>query len=590
MEDAADHGVAVVIMVISTPEAEAIVRKSGLSVVDLFRPFGDVEDLNGASRSLPPRVPFRSSTDAPAARVSLAATVQTVGEPYQLRKFSMRFADVSEMREMPQESSDKHMMRLMAQYDHEQIWMPKIDNRPVDPTAPTRAPMPDWALDAMDGENASAQASWFAAVRKQLVACAAYAEHSTVDHPVACLHVAASSQPWRRRSRGAGASSRGEAIRRGLTERRLWRLLWRASLSPPPSLLRPPSLPRLPPPGRPPPTRRNSTPRSLHRVQQSLLVSSGCRLPEAVHLTAAPVRRRGPVGVFNALFGAARLPTSLREGMADYNLVKCYVLLHDLTSGPANSQAAADGLQVAACSAPRGGERSAARMPCAPRAASVASAPQAAARRPPRGHSGPRCPRSPTLPPLSHAAPALHRGLSPSAAGDLARLRPRRVQGAADQLARRRRAAAARPVDGLTATRAQPLGRSAPSAHRGARRAAVGRGHGAGAHPGPRPPDPGPRPSTLTRTLDPTPDPDPGPGPEPYPRPRIRPRSRPRTDAEQVRKLVAGPLAKLALGHLQQRVVQISATVKASRQGVKNMVRSARGVGGRASHACVCPW
>lgn len=53
MEDAADHGVAAVIMVISTPEAEAIVRKSGLSVVDLFRPFGDVEDLNGASRSLP---------------------------------------------------------------------------------------------------------------------------------------------------------------------------------------------------------------------------------------------------------------------------------------------------------------------------------------------------------------------------------------------------------------------------------------------------------------------------------------------------------------------------------------------------------
>ena len=70
---------------------------------------------------------------------------------------------------------------------------------------------------------------------------------------------------------------------------------------------------------------------------------------------AAPVRRRGPVGVFNALFGAASLPTSLREGMADYNLVKCYVLLHDLTTGPANSQAATDGLQVAACSAPRCG-------------------------------------------------------------------------------------------------------------------------------------------------------------------------------------------------------------------------------------------
>ena len=66
--------------------------------------------------------------------------------------------------------------------------------------------------------------------------------------------------------------------------------------------------------------------------------------------------------------------------------------------------------------------------------------------------------------------------------------------------------------------------------------------------------------------------------PRPRPWPRPRPRPRPRADTEQVRKLVAGPLAKLVLGHLQQRVVQISATVKASRQGVKNMVRSARGV------------
>ena len=84
--------------------------------------------------------------------------------------------------------------------------------------------------------------------------------------------------------------------------------------------------------------------------------------------------------------------------------------------------------------------------------------------------------------------------------------------------------------------------------------------------------------------LDPSPDPGAGAGPEPYPRPRSRPRTLPRAGAEQVRKLVAGPLAKLALGHLQQRVVQISATVKASRQGVKNMVRAARGVGGRAPH------
>ena len=119
---------------------------------------------------------------------------------------------------------------------------------------------------------------------------------------------------------------------------------------------------------------------------------------------AAPVRRRGPVGVFNALFGAASLPTSLREGMADYNLVKCYVLLHDLTTGPANSQAATDGLQVAA-----GLQRPplwialrrthAMRAPCSPRGVGAPS------RRPPPTARPPR----PPLPPLSIAAPALHR-------------------------------------------------------------------------------------------------------------------------------------------------------------------------------------
>ena len=42
-----------------------------------------------------------------------------------------------------------------------------------------------------------------------------------------------------------------------------------------------------------------------------------------MHVAASS--QQGPVAVFNSLFGSASLPTSLREGMADYNLVKCYV-------------------------------------------------------------------------------------------------------------------------------------------------------------------------------------------------------------------------------------------------------------------------
>ena len=136
-----------------------------------------------------------------------------MGEPYQLRKFCMRFVHVSEMKAIPQDTSDHHMMRLMAQYHHEHIWLPRIDDQPGDPSTPTRALMPDWALDAMDGE--SAQASWFSAVRKHLVASLAYAEHSTVDHPVACLHVAASSQ----QSFAAG-TRRGKASSRAAWQQR----------------------------------------------------------------------------------------------------------------------------------------------------------------------------------------------------------------------------------------------------------------------------------------------------------------------------------------------------------------------------------
>ena len=222
-----------------------------------------------------------------------------------------------------------------------------------------------------------------------------------------------------------------------------------------------------------------------------------------VHLTSAPVHRRGPVGVFNALFGAASLPASLREGMADYNLVKCYVLLHDLTTGPANSQAAADGLQAAPCSALRCGERPAVCMPCTPHAGQGGGGALAAPMLPlmlPYG-APLRCRPPPAARPLHPKLP-----LSMPTAGDLARLRPRRVQAATDQLARRRRAAAARPVDGRTAARVQPHGRRAPSAQRAARCAAVRCGHGAGAHPDP---DPDPT-SAPTPTLALTPTPTPG--------------------------------------------------------------------------------
>jgi len=55
---------AAVVLVHATPEAEAAANKSGMKVVDLFRPFNVS---------------------------SLPYTVSTIGDPYQLKGFSLRF-------------------------------------------------------------------------------------------------------------------------------------------------------------------------------------------------------------------------------------------------------------------------------------------------------------------------------------------------------------------------------------------------------------------------------------------------------------------------------------------------------------------
>ena len=90
----------------------------------------------------------------------------------------------------PTELADKQMMKL--RHDHEQIWRLRIDDRPVDLIAPTRAPMPDWAVDALTARPARAGAV-VGGGAKQLVA-SSRTRSLLVDHLVACLHVAASSQ------------------------------------------------------------------------------------------------------------------------------------------------------------------------------------------------------------------------------------------------------------------------------------------------------------------------------------------------------------------------------------------------------------
>ena len=85
------HDPRAVIMILSTTEADALAAKSGLSLVDLFRPFGEVDEPG--------------------------VQVQTVGEPYRLRKFSMRFVHGQDMRPVPAEVAERHLTQLISTYE-----------------------------------------------------------------------------------------------------------------------------------------------------------------------------------------------------------------------------------------------------------------------------------------------------------------------------------------------------------------------------------------------------------------------------------------------------------------------------------------
>lgn len=133
--------VAAVIMVMSTPEANAVLQRSGLSASQLLEPFAMVQDPG--------------------------ILVHTTGEPYKLQRFQMRFQRAAEIREASLEGSERQLTELMSRLDAAQ------------PLAPRSA----------------AIAPWLGPMRAALASQLRYAEHSGNDYPVACLFIGAVSQP-----------------------------------------------------------------------------------------------------------------------------------------------------------------------------------------------------------------------------------------------------------------------------------------------------------------------------------------------------------------------------------------------------------
>ena len=146
------HGAAAVLMVHATPEAEAAANKSGMSIVDLLRPFSLVDG---------------------------AFTISTVGDPYQLKGFSLRFVHTSEFKELAGDTSEQHLAHLLSLYDcsAELAELERLDSSPQSALQQAAPSMP-----------------WVRAFREHLADALRNSEGASLDHPVGCVLVASAAQ------------------------------------------------------------------------------------------------------------------------------------------------------------------------------------------------------------------------------------------------------------------------------------------------------------------------------------------------------------------------------------------------------------
>ena len=148
------HGVAAVVMVHATAEAEAIAAKSGMSVTDLLRPF-DVVETN--------------------------SMMQTLGEPYRMRTFCIRFVHTSEFREAEPEHVEQHLTRLLASHDCE-AELAEAQSLDLGTSAADRAAA-NHASTRLPPLSSTTK-PWLAAFRKQLAASLRHCEGASLDYPV----------------------------------------------------------------------------------------------------------------------------------------------------------------------------------------------------------------------------------------------------------------------------------------------------------------------------------------------------------------------------------------------------------------------
>ncbi|KAL6771414.1 TRS85 [Auxenochlorella protothecoides x Auxenochlorella symbiontica] len=144
------------VMVVASPETDAAcLASTGLTVVELLRPFGVIPHLNGTVG-----VPIRTAAE----------------HPVRLHSWRLRFYAPQHMFQPSPAAADAHLRGVLS----------------AAAAAGVMSPVPD--LDTLiHAGSVSEAAPWFEVYRTEFFRMMAFGEHETMDHPVACLLVVPST-------------------------------------------------------------------------------------------------------------------------------------------------------------------------------------------------------------------------------------------------------------------------------------------------------------------------------------------------------------------------------------------------------------
>ncbi|KAF7000779.1 hypothetical protein CFC21_016597 [Triticum aestivum] len=142
-----------VVMVLTTPLAEAACRKSGLSFVDMLSPFSLFKKID---------VPVRTASD----------------QPYRLQQFKIRMVYASDVRKQDCEVADARIKLVVSEANENAL--------------PDLLSDPPQLEDVLKKPEAELCPLWIKRFNRELVRTLSFSDHETFDHPVACLLVVSS--------------------------------------------------------------------------------------------------------------------------------------------------------------------------------------------------------------------------------------------------------------------------------------------------------------------------------------------------------------------------------------------------------------